>query len=54
MNHAKSIVIAAALLAAGAAFGATPPEGSYPEQPMASADRGRPAPKLPPKRFATT
>ena len=41
MNHAKSIVVAAVLLATGAAFGATPPEGSYPEQPTMSAGEGR-------------
>jgi hypothetical protein len=40
MNHARTIAIAAALLATGAVFGATPPEGSYPEQPTISAGQG--------------
>ena len=54
MDHGRSIVIATTLLAAGAAFSATPPEGSYPEQPTAAAAQVRSAPRLLPMRLAIT
>lgn len=37
MTHAKSILFAAAVLASSSAFSANIPEGSYPEQPTATA-----------------
>ena len=41
MDHVRSIVVVATLLAAGAAFSAAPLEGSYPEQPTATPGAGQ-------------